>query len=91
MDAHNDHIDRCGPSVLALPYADGVDSALRGLLRDHGNVLPPHIAKLRRVFAWCKAPKINDLIPVPGKTSYDAKFFFNPTAAALGVPSDDSH
>jgi hypothetical protein len=76
-----------GPSVLALPYADGVDSALRGLLRDHGNLLPPHIACQRRLFAWCKAPKIKDLIPVPGKNSLDANFLLDSTAAALDVPS----
>jgi hypothetical protein len=76
-----------GPSVLALPYADGVDSALRGLLRDHGNLLPPHIACQRRLFAWCKAPKIKDLIPVPGKNSLDANFLLDSTAAASDVPS----
>jgi hypothetical protein len=62
------------PSVLALPFSTGLEDATRGILQDADGVLPNHLAAQRRLIAWRKAPKIRDLLTIPGRTLDDSIF-----------------
>ena len=50
----------------------GVGLTPTNLLVDREGYLPTHLAKRRNVYAWRRAPKIQDLTKVPGRLARDA-------------------
>ena len=61
-----------GVTALILPYSPGAIKLTTGVLVDREGYLPPHLAKRRNVYAWRRAPKIQDLTKVPGRLARDA-------------------
>ena len=64
--------DNDGVTALILPYSPGAIKLTTGVLVDRERYLPPHLAKRRNVYAWRRAPKIQDLTKVPGRLARDA-------------------
>ena len=63
------------PYVLALPFSLEAEARLKtGVLRDDVDLLPPHLSDRRRLIAWYAAPKLTNLLFVPGRHAAERRF-----------------
>ena len=83
--------DTFGPSVLAIPFSEQADLCMKAGFRASGAFLPRHLATVKKIIAWCSAPKLKETCPTPGRVLICQVSPTTPNVVAQRTLGESSH